>query len=288
MLDAAADKFVALGTHWLRVGFVQGNFNSDNCLVGGRTMDYGPFGFMERYEALWNMWTGGGEHFAYINQLKAAGKNFETLVNSVVPLLENQEQRAEAKRLVADFDRRAAVAEHNMWCAKLGIPASRTDSKEARLLHQSVLPLMERSQADFTIFWREMGYLARDYEAGSSLSSDALESMDIFYQPLNESLKGEWTTWLQQWKQMVLTDTADSKQAIQSMLQVNPKYVPREWMLIDAYTHAAQGNYAPTLRLQELFLNPYAEQPAFEADFYHRAPEGTYSGIGRAGQTFMS
>ena len=29
---------------WLRVGFNQGNFNSDNCLVGGRTMDFGPFG----------------------------------------------------------------------------------------------------------------------------------------------------------------------------------------------------------------------------------------------------
>ena len=32
---------------WLRVGYVQGNMNSDNCLVGGVTMDYGPFGFME-------------------------------------------------------------------------------------------------------------------------------------------------------------------------------------------------------------------------------------------------
>jgi uncharacterized protein YdiU (UPF0061 family) len=30
------------------VGFVQGNFNSDNCLAAGRTMDYGPFGFQEK------------------------------------------------------------------------------------------------------------------------------------------------------------------------------------------------------------------------------------------------
>ena len=34
---------------WIRVGFVQGNFNADNCLVGGRTMDYGPFGFLDVY-----------------------------------------------------------------------------------------------------------------------------------------------------------------------------------------------------------------------------------------------
>ena len=41
---------------WLRVGFVQSNFNSDNCLAGGRTMDYGPFGFMGRFEPTFNMW----------------------------------------------------------------------------------------------------------------------------------------------------------------------------------------------------------------------------------------
>ena len=32
---------------------VQSNFNSDNCLVGGATLDYGPFGFMERYDPKW-------------------------------------------------------------------------------------------------------------------------------------------------------------------------------------------------------------------------------------------
>ena len=49
MLLEAAARFSKLVTHWLRVGYVQSNFNSDNCLVGGRTMDYGPFGFVERF-----------------------------------------------------------------------------------------------------------------------------------------------------------------------------------------------------------------------------------------------
>jgi uncharacterized protein YdiU (UPF0061 family) len=38
--------------NWVRVGFVQGNFNADNCLVGGRTMDYGPFGFLDVYVSI--------------------------------------------------------------------------------------------------------------------------------------------------------------------------------------------------------------------------------------------
>ena len=34
---------------WL---LAQGNFNADNCLVGGRTMDYGPFGWMDEWDPL--------------------------------------------------------------------------------------------------------------------------------------------------------------------------------------------------------------------------------------------
>ena len=47
-MDVAADRIAAMVAGWLRVGFCQGNFNSDNCLVAGRTMDYGPFGWMDK------------------------------------------------------------------------------------------------------------------------------------------------------------------------------------------------------------------------------------------------
>jgi uncharacterized protein YdiU (UPF0061 family) len=49
MAAEAAKRFARLGTEWIRVGYVQSNFNSDNCLAGGSTVDYGPFGFLERY-----------------------------------------------------------------------------------------------------------------------------------------------------------------------------------------------------------------------------------------------
>jgi len=34
MLVAAGEKLGALAAGWLRIGFCQGNFNADNCLVG--------------------------------------------------------------------------------------------------------------------------------------------------------------------------------------------------------------------------------------------------------------
>lgn len=40
-LRKSSDRIALLTAEWMRVGFCQGNFNSDNCLVAGRTLDYG-------------------------------------------------------------------------------------------------------------------------------------------------------------------------------------------------------------------------------------------------------
>jgi uncharacterized protein YdiU (UPF0061 family) len=49
LMEGSMNKIADMVAGWVRVGFVQGNFNADNCLVGGRTMDYGPFGFLDVY-----------------------------------------------------------------------------------------------------------------------------------------------------------------------------------------------------------------------------------------------
>ena len=36
-------------------------------------MDYGPFGFIDRYDPLFAKWTGSGEHYGFLNQPQALG-----------------------------------------------------------------------------------------------------------------------------------------------------------------------------------------------------------------------
>ena len=43
-------RLTALVADWMRVGYCQGNFNSDNCAAGSYTLDYGPFGFCELFD----------------------------------------------------------------------------------------------------------------------------------------------------------------------------------------------------------------------------------------------
>ena len=71
------------------------------------------------------------------------------------------------------------------------------------------------------------------------------------------------------------------------MKLVNPKYIPREWMLKEAYTKADQGDYSIIIELHQLFLKPYDEQPHFQDKYYMRAPNEIYEGKG-AGILFMS
>lgn len=162
LLRSFSQRICIMTADWLRVGYVQGNFNSDNCLAGGRTMDYGPFGFMERFEQRWNMWSGGGEHFSFINQPTAGTKNFESFAMAVMEVMDDVGKK-EARKIIDENVKNADMAVQNMWCKKLGFKPVYQESKnpeplipEKFELIQGVLGLMEETQVDYTIFWRQL------------------------------------------------------------------------------------------------------------------------------------
>ena len=75
--------------------FCQGNFNSDNCLAGGRTLDYGPFGFVENFNPRFQPWTGGGDHFSFFNQPEAAEVNYMSFLSALRPLVKDNKNALE-------------------------------------------------------------------------------------------------------------------------------------------------------------------------------------------------
>ena len=103
LLRSFAGRMAQLSTAWVRVGYVQGNMNSDNCLLSGRTMDYGPFGFLEKYEPLWSPFTSDMERkFGFERQPLAAQVNLMTLARALLPLFERlEEPEASLERMQA-------------------------------------------------------------------------------------------------------------------------------------------------------------------------------------------
>jgi uncharacterized protein YdiU (UPF0061 family) len=86
-LTEYALRLAYMVSQWIRVGYVQSNFNSDGCLVSGRTMDYDPFGFLEKYDPDKNFWSESGQHFSFMNQMNAAKRNYLSFETSIEPLL---------------------------------------------------------------------------------------------------------------------------------------------------------------------------------------------------------
>jgi uncharacterized protein YdiU (UPF0061 family) len=215
---AFSQRIATLTANWIRVGYCQGNFNSDNCLVGGRTMDYGPFGFIEKFKPLWNMWSGGGEHFGFLNQPLAGSKNFESFATAVSPLLDEKGQ-SELKKIVREHKAVMVKTTEDMWRQKLGLSAE----KEVEGLLEELLGLMDRHKADYTLVWRTLADVAALKDAGASEAVLLAPLQAAFYKPLKEGEVREWAGsngWIPKWFKSLEGDGAAVAVA---MKRVNPK-----------------------------------------------------------------
>ena len=106
----------------------------------------------------------------------------------------------------------------------------------------------------------------------------------------NTKLRRDWVAFLTEWRAAVLGDAgwsaARAAEIKKKMDAANPKYVLREWMLVEAYEAAKlSGDFAPSEALQRLTARPYEEGTEEEtARYYRPAP----SAFRNAGTAFMS
>lgn len=253
-------RLTSLVANWVRVGYCQGNFNGDNCAAGGFTLDYGPFGFCDAFNPLFQPWTGGGRHFSFMNQPAAAERNFLMFCKSLQPLLaSNQDQQQALKDIFEGFAGMMQTRMQHMWAAKLGLTAF----NEA--LFNELETLMAQTPVDYSMFFRELSAVPDNIEA----------LQKSFYG--NES---QWADWFGKWRALIDRETdpktgqLKTHEAIsKQMKSVNPKYTLREIFLVPAYQQAALGNYEPVRQLQDVMTQPYAEQTlAVQEQYYKLKP----------------
>jgi uncharacterized protein YdiU (UPF0061 family) len=260
-------RLTTLVANWLRVGYCQGNFNSDNCAAGGFTLDYGPFGFCELFEPAFQPWTGGGRHFSFFNQPKAAELNFKKFYEALSELLpEDSKEKAELSAIMQNFAQVMQIELQKVWCDKLGLTTF--DQK----LFESLIFLMMESNVDYTIFFREL----------SQIPNDLSQLKKSFYEEPSTDLQDKWQAWLIKWHERVLSENnGDALLASNSMKKINPKYTWREWLIVPAYQQAALGDYSLIHELQEVLSNPYEEQSeSVENKYYRLRPKEYFSAGG--------
>jgi serine/tyrosine/threonine adenylyltransferase len=260
------NRLTSLVANWIRVGYCQGNFNSDNCAAGGFTLDYGPFGFIEMFDPKYQSWTGGGMHFSFFNQPQAAQKNFKSFCSALKPLLSsNTLALKELEKIENNFSKIMQEKMENMWARKLGL-----DNFDVKLFEE-LINLMIDTKVDYTIFFREL----------SNIPENMSRLVKSFYgSSENETIKSKWNNWLEKWKSFINVNDKESKQKLSNQMKLtNPKYTLREWHLVWAYQEAQNGNYEPVHELQEIMTNPYEEQTKEREEKYYIKKPSDFFGI---------
>jgi uncharacterized protein YdiU (UPF0061 family) len=254
LLDAVVAAQASLVARWMLVGFVHGVMNTDNMTISGETIDYGPCAFMEAHDpaTVFSSIDHGGR-YAYGNQPVVAGWNLARLAETLLPLLDPDQDRAVALAIEA-LDR-FMPAYQAAWLAgardKLGLPAH-VDDTVVRDLADGFLVLLQAGRVDHTSAFRSLGAAARgDLETVQALLPDG-------------ELAGSW---LRRWR----AAGPDAELLDRS----NPVYVPRNHLVEEALDAATAGDLSPLDRLVEVVSDPYTERPGLER---HATPAPAGSG----------
>lgn len=261
------ERLSSLVAQWLRVGYCQGNFNSDNTALGGFTLDYGPFGFMELFDPEYQPWTGGGWHFAFLNQPEAALRNYHMFWLALISWDGfSQAQRHQLKAIREGFPQLMNDSVAQVFVTKLGLP----DAAAAEGLVQPLLQLMHETRVDYTVFFRELSHLP---ESAEQLRSSFYLSPDVDDKA--------WDGWLQDWRTALQLDEARTPERVAAqMKRANPKFILREWHLVPAYQQAAKGDCSLVRELQSVMTQPYAEQDEQTERKYYRLKPAELFGMG--------
>jgi len=242
----------------LAVGFIHGVMNTDNMLLSGETIDYGPCAFLDEYDPqkVYSSIDHGGR-YAYANQPPIAHWNLASFAQAMVFLLDDDREGAiaSAEAALDAFPGRLFSARRRTIAEKIGLSTPR---EEDEALIDELLSTMAAAKADFTLTFRRLTELA---DPGEPAEIDAIYELPAALDP-----------WLARWRQRIALDgTMAGAERRRRMAAVNPVFVPRNHLVEEVIAAAvAEGDFRPFHDLVDLLARP-TEWRA-EAARYARPP----------------
>ncbi|VFR42984.1 Selenoprotein O and cysteine-containing homologs [plant metagenome] len=240
MLAEVTRRTGTLMADWLSVGFCHGVMNTDNMSILGLTLDYGPYGFMDGFNAghICNHTDSQGR-YAWNVQPSVAHWNLQRLATALHPLVPGQE---DALGEALDGYEAAFLSRwHGRVAAKLGLAQWQAEDEA---LFDELLRLMHGSRADFTQTFRRLA-LAPEGQAAPFL--------DLFID------REATQAWLAQYAARLARDGRDPVERVEVMNRNNPLYVLRNHLAETAIRAAAEGDAGELDNLLRVLRNPWQE-----------------------------
>ena len=243
MLDAVIENQAHLIASWQQIGFIHGVMNTDNILLSGETVDYGPCAFMDEYhpETVFSSIDRNGR-YAYGNQPTIGRWNLIQLAQVLIPLLDRDREKARelAQESVNKYMNLLTKYYQNSMALKLGICNAMPDDIK---LIKDLLDIMAEDKMDYTLTFRYLSDLAGD---------DARNGIGDLV-----TLSEKFSFWLERWKKRLLLDAQTSIQRQARMYAKNPVFIPRNHLIEEAIQAAEDGNLNPFHQLVDVLTHPF-------------------------------
>lgn len=230
---------------WQLVGFAHGVMNTDNLNITGSTLDFGPYGFMERFRPNWiNNHSDYQGRYTYQNQPSIGHWNLWTWLNNLIPLAEPEQKdkfKEELARCLEQFE--PIFLEHygQGLCQKMGLPHFHKDSLDCSF---AFLRILQTEQLDYT-----QSFIRLQNKEYKALRDDCLDIR-------------QFDEFLSQYESIREHQDIDELDA--NMQKANPVYILRNHMAQRAIEAAERDDFSEVDRLFKLLNHPYTRQPELE------------------------
>ncbi|MEQ1259095.1 protein adenylyltransferase SelO family protein [Acinetobacter pittii] len=230
---------------WQLVGFAHGVMNTDNLNITGSTLDFGPYGFMERFRPNWiNNHSDYQGRYTYQNQPSIGHWNLWTWLNNLIPLAEPEQKdkfKEELARCLEQFE--PIFLEHygQGLCQKMGLPHFHKDSLDCSF---AFLRILQTEQLDYT-----QSFIRLQNKEYKALRDDCLDIR-------------QFDEFLSQYQSIREHQDIDELDA--NMQKANPVYILRNHMAQRAIEAAERDDFSEVDRLFKLLNHPYTKQPELE------------------------
>ncbi len=247
LLAAVVNSQARLIAQWMSIGFIHGVMNTDNMLLCGETVDYGPCAFMDTYnprKVFSSIDTQG--RYAYANQPTIARWNVSWLAQALLPLMDSSQTQAikKAEALLENFIGEYSNHYQTFFARKLGFDQS---SPQTEQLSQAFLDLLATESLDFTLSFRAL----------IDQITDPQNPQENLYQ-----LPKKLEPWLQQWRAELTQQGIPANQAAKTLADNNPIFTPRNHWVEAALQKATRENDFTLFHdLVDVLAKPYTYQP---------------------------
>ncbi|MET1081245.1 MAG: protein adenylyltransferase SelO [Pseudomonas sp.] len=246
------ERNAELIARWQAYGFCHGVMNTDNMSILGITFDFGPYAFLDDFDA--DTICNHSDHegrYSFSNQVPIAHWNLSALAQALTPFVEVEVLRETLGLFLPLYQAHYL----DLMRRRLGLTQA---EEQDQALVERLLKTLQGGAVDYSRFFRELGESA-PAQALARLREDFID------------LAG-FDAWAQDYLARCAREGGKQDARRTRMHAVNPCYVLRNYLAQQAIDAAETGDYSEVRQLHALLSQPFDEQPGMQR-YTERPPE---------------